>query len=68
MSGTWTINIGGNINAVLPDGSNRKVDIDMDALKREIEQGLVNKISEELSRMDRGGKLVPEKGFLYQRG
>lgn len=68
LSGTWTINIGGNINAVLPDGSNRKVDIDMDALKREIEQGLVNKISEELSRMDRGGKLVPEKGFLYQRG
>lgn len=68
LTGTWNINIGGTINAVLPDGSNKKIDIDVDAIKRQIEQGLIAKISEELSRMERGGKLVPEKGFLYQRG
>lgn len=68
LTGTWNINIGGTINAVTPDGQSKKVDIDTEALKKMIEQSLATKISEELSRMERGGRLVPEKGYFYQRG
>ena len=68
LSGTWNINIGGTINAVAPDGTNKKVEIDTDELKKIVERTLATKISEELSRMERAGRIVPEKGYLYQRG
>lgn len=68
LSGTWNINIGGTINAITPDGTSKKVDIDINALSKVIEQNLAKKISEELSRMERGGRLVPEKGYFYQGG
>ena len=66
LSGTWNINIGGNINAVSPDGSSKKVDIDVHELKKLIEQTLAQKINQELSRMDSGGRIINEKAFFHQ--
>lgn len=66
LGGTWNINIGGTINAVSPDGTSKKVDIDIDALKKTIEENLMKKISEGLARMEHGGRILPEKGYFYQ--
>jgi hypothetical protein len=66
LSGEWNINIGGNINAVTPDGQSKKVDIDVHEIKKLIEQTLATKINQELARMDSGGRIVNNKAFFHQ--
>ena len=68
--GNMNINFkGDDINLVGAEGNNiSKVNIDTEKLKRTIEQSIMLSISEQLARMEHGGRYVPDKGYLYQQG
>ena len=56
-----------DIHVISPNGKTEDIRIDIDALTKQIEQNLMLKISEQLERMNHGGRLVPEKGYFYQQ-
>ena len=68
--GNMNINFkGDDINLVGAEGNNiSKVNIDTEKLKKTIEQSIMLSISEQLARMEHGGRYVPDKGYLYQQG
>jgi len=67
LTGSWNINL--NVNgAIKEEGANgvgKDLNIDTRMLEKMIEQTFAKKISEELSRMETGGRLIPGKGFQY---
>jgi hypothetical protein len=56
-----------DIRLIDPSGKSTSLNIDTDSLKKQIEQNLLLKISEQLERMNHAGRLIPEKGYLYQQ-
>lgn len=66
--GKLDINFKANdIKVIDPSGNSKNIELDIEALRKQIEQNLLLKISEQLERMNHGGRLVPEKGYLYQQ-
>lgn len=67
--GNMNINFkGDDINLVDGNGNLSKANIDTEKLKKSIEQSIMLSISEQLSRLEHGGRYVPDKGYLYQQG
>ena len=66
--GTLDINFrADDIKVIDQNGVAKNIDLDIDGLKKQIEQSLMLKISENLERMEHGGRLVPNKGYFYQQ-
>ena len=67
--GNMNINFkGDDINLLDGNGNLSKANIDTEKLKKSIEQSIMLSISEQLSRLEHGGRYVPDKGYLYQQG
>lgn len=56
-----------DIKVVDQNGTAKNLDLDIDGLRKQIEQSLMLKISEHLERMEHAGRLVPNKGYFYQQ-
>ena len=66
--GTLDINFkADDIKLIGTNGATKGIEIDVDSLKKQIEQSIMLTIGEHLERMDHGGRLVPNKGFFYQQ-
>ena len=67
--GDMNINFtGGDVRLVDGNGNLSKTTVDMNELTRVLSEQMRLQIAEQLSRIDHGGRYVPDKGYLYQQG